>query len=50
MNDTSADYIEEIVLCVSEIQGDSWKHMKILKILEILDITNPKSKKKSEYF
>lgn len=49
MNDRSADYIEQIVLRVSEIQGGSWKHKNILKIFEILDIANPKSKKKSDY-
>lgn len=49
MNDTFADYIEEIVLCVSEMWEDSWKHKKVLKTLEILVITNPRSKKKSDY-
>lgn len=49
MNDRSADYIEERVLCFSEIQGDSWKRKNVFKILEILDIINPESKKKSDY-
>lgn len=49
MNDRSADYIEQIVLCVSEFQGGSWKHKNVLKIFEILDNTNPKRKKKSDY-
>lgn len=49
MNDGSADYREEIVLCFPEIQEASWKQKNAFKTLEILDITNPTSKKEVYY-